>query len=76
MPTIMWHKNPECCFGQTFWVDPPGFDGKNLFQVQYIKSSVSENTNQPGLRYYNLWDTSHNQTDYQVELVKYSLILN
>jgi hypothetical protein len=57
MPTIMWHKNPECCFGQTFWVDPPGFDGKDLFQVQYIKSSVSENMNQPGLRYYNLWDT-------------------
>jgi hypothetical protein len=53
----MWHKNPECCFGQTFWVDPPGFDGKNLFQVQYIKSSISDNMNQPGLRYYNLWDT-------------------
>jgi hypothetical protein len=57
MPTLMWHKNPECCFGQTFWVDPPGFDDKNLFQVQYIKSSISENMNQPGLRYYNLWDT-------------------
>ena len=57
IPTLMWHKNPECCFGQTFWVDPPGFDGKNLFQVQYIKSSVSDNMNQPGLRYYNLWDT-------------------
>ena len=57
IPTLMWHKNPECCYGQTFWVDPPGFDGKNLFQVQYIKSSISENMNQPGLRYYNLWDT-------------------
>ena len=57
IPTLMWHKNPECCYGQTFWVDPPGFDGKNLFQVQYIKSSVSDNMNQPGLRYYNLWDT-------------------
>ena len=57
IPTLMWHKNPECCFGQTFWVDPPGFDGKNLLQVQYIKSSVSDNMNQPGLRYYNLWDT-------------------
>jgi len=57
IPTLMWHKNPECCFGQTFWVDPPGFDGKNLFQVQYIKSSISDNMNQPGLRYYNLWDT-------------------
>ena len=57
IPTLMWHKNPECCFGQTFYVDPPGFDNKNLFQVQYTKSSISENMNQPGLRYYNLWDT-------------------
>jgi hypothetical protein len=57
IPTLMWHKNPECCFGQTFYVDPPGFDGKNLFQVQYTKSTVSSNMNQPGLRYYNLWDT-------------------
>ena len=57
IPTLMWHKNPECCFGQTFYVDPSGFDNKNLFQVQYTKSTVSENMNQPGLRYYNLWDT-------------------
>jgi hypothetical protein len=57
IPTLMWHKNPECCFGQTFWVDPPGFDGLDLFQVQYLKSSVSQQMNQPGLRYYNLWDT-------------------
>ena len=27
----MWHKNPECCYGQTFWVDPPGFDNFKLF---------------------------------------------
>ena len=57
IPTLMWHKNPECCFGQTFHVDPPGFDGKDLFKVQYTKSNVSSNMNQPGLRYYNLWDT-------------------
>ena len=57
MPTLMWHKNTECCFGQTFYVDPPNFDGKNLFQVQYTKSNVSSNMNQPGLRYFNLWDT-------------------
>ena len=57
IPTLMWHKNPECCFGQTFYVDPPGFDGKDLFKVQYTKSNVSSNMNQPGLRYYNLWDT-------------------
>ena len=57
IPTLMWHKNPECCFGQTFYVDPPGFEGKNLFQVQYTKSAISQNMNQPGMRYYNLWDT-------------------
>lgn len=60
IPWLMWHKNPQCCFGQTFWVDPPGFDNKNLFQVQYLKSSINQDMNQPGLRYYNLWDTNAN----------------
>ena len=57
IPTLMWHKNPECCYGQTFWVDPPGFDGKDLFKVQYTKSKINQDMNQPGIRYYNLWDT-------------------
>jgi len=57
IPTLMWHKNPQCCFGQTFWVDPPGFEGKDLFKVQYTKSKINQDMNQPGLRYYNLWDT-------------------
>ena len=60
IPWIMWHKNPECCYGQTFWIDPPGFDGLDLFQVQYMKSSINSDMNQPGLRYYNLWDTNPN----------------
>ena len=60
IPWLMWHKNSECCFGQTFWVDPPGFDGKNLFQVQYLRSKINQDMNQPGLRYYNLWDTNAN----------------
>lgn len=60
LPWLMWHKNPNCCKGQTFWVDPPGFDNKNLFQVQYIRSKVNTDMNQPGLRYYNLWDTFAN----------------
>jgi len=60
IPTLMWHKNPECCYGQTFWVDPPGFDGKDLFQVQYIKSTKNGDMNQPGIRYYHLWDTNAN----------------
>jgi tRNA-guanine transglycosylase len=29
IPWLMWHKNPECCLGETFWVDPPGYDGLN-----------------------------------------------
>ena len=60
IPWLMWHKNRECCFGVTFWVDPPGFDDKELFKVQYIKSSKNSDMNQPGLRYYNLWDTYPN----------------
>ena len=60
IPWLMWHKNPECCFGQTFWVDPPGFDDKDLFKVQYIKSKKNSDMNQPGIRYYHLWDTNPN----------------
>jgi len=60
IPTLMWHKNRECCFGVTFWVDPPGFEDKDLFQVQYIRSTKNSDMNQPGLRYYNLWDTYAN----------------
>ena len=60
VPWLMWHKNPECCFGETFWVDPPGFDDKDLFKVQYIKSKKNSDMNQPGIRYYHLWDTNPN----------------
>jgi hypothetical protein len=60
IPWLMWHKNPDCCFGQTFWVDPPGFEDKKLFEVQFIKSKKNEDMNQPGIRYYHLWDTNPN----------------
>jgi len=60
IPWIMWHKNPECCFGDTFWVDPPGFDGKGLFEVHYMESNVNNDMNNPGLRYFHLWDTHPN----------------
>ena len=60
IPWLMWHKNPDCCFGQTFWVDPPGFEDKELFTVHYIKSTKNEDMNQPGIRYYHLWDTNPN----------------
>jgi len=57
IPWLMWHKNPECCYGETFWVDPPNFDDVDLFQVEYLKSTKNEDMNTPGLRYFNLWDT-------------------
>jgi hypothetical protein len=60
IPWLMWHKNPNCCLGQTFYVDPAGFDGLNLFQVHYMESNKNNDMNSPGLRYYNLWDNNPN----------------
>ena len=60
IPWLMWHKNSECCQGETFWVDPPNFEDINLFQVQYVKSTKNDGMNQPGIRYYHLWDTHRN----------------
>jgi len=60
LPWLMWHKNPECCLGQTFWIDPPGFEDFNLFQVEYIKSKKNSDMNDPGMRYFHLWDTNPN----------------
>jgi hypothetical protein len=60
LPWLMWHKNPECCKGETFWVDPPGFDEYELFQPYYIESTKNSDMNMPGIRYYQLWDTNAN----------------
>ena len=66
LPWLMWHKNPECCMGETFWVDPPGFDNLELFEtgVRYIQSSKNDDMNVPGIRYYHLWDTNPNPDGY------------
>ena len=67
LPWLMWHKNPECCLGETFWVDPPGFDDEEeivLFQPHYLQSTKNEDMNSPGLRYYHLWDTNVNPDGY------------
>lgn len=55
MPTLMWHKSTGATIGQTFWIDPPGYD---LCIPYYIKSTKSLNMNDPGIRYYHLWDTN------------------
>ena len=66
LPWLMWHKNPECCMGETFWVDPPGFDGLELFEngVRYIQSTKNDDMNELGIRYYHLWDTNANPDGY------------
>jgi hypothetical protein len=70
----MWHKNPECCNGETFWVDPPGFDDlpndDYLFKVHYLQSTKNEDMNSPGLRYYNLWDTNPTVSEYPSRIGK------
>ena len=64
IPWLMWHKNPSCCYGETFWVDPAGYEDKGLFEVQYIQSTKNAGMNQPGIRYYHLWDTHTNADGY------------
>jgi hypothetical protein len=64
IPWLMWHKNPDCCNGQTFWVDPPGFDELDLFHVQNLQSTKNVDMNSPGIRYYHLWDTNPNLDGY------------
>lgn len=59
IPWLMWHKSSTGQMGETFYVDPDvGVQG--LFQVKYMKSAVDNDMNNPGLRYYHLWDTHVN----------------
>lgn len=53
MPTLMWHKSTGNTIGQTFMIDPPGYD---LCYPHYMKSRPNRDMNNPGLRYYQLWD--------------------
>ena len=55
IPTLMWHKTTGTTIGQTFYVDPQGYD---LFYPNYMKSKKDNDFNTPGMRYYNLWDTN------------------
>ena len=55
IPTLMWHKSTGNTIGETFWIDPPGYD---LCNPYYIKSTENVDMNDPGIRYYHLWDTN------------------
>lgn len=64
IPWLMWHKSDSFCSGEIFYVDPEGFDELNLFTVNYIKSNKNEDMNNPGMRYYHLWDTHPGDDGY------------
>ncbi len=53
LPTLMWHKSTGNTIGQTFMIDPPNY---NLCVPHYMKSSKNPDMNDPGLRYFQLWD--------------------
>ena len=55
LPTLMWHKSSGSSIGETFWIDPPGYD---LCTPHYIRSTRNIDMNDPGIRYYHLWDTN------------------
>ena len=61
LPWLMWHKSPTCCIGETFYVSPPDFivnDREPLVKPHYIKSTKNDDMNNPGIRYYFLWDNN------------------
>lgn len=58
IPTLMWHKNSGSTIGQTFYVDPPNKTG--ICVPYFIKSTKNEDMNQPGIRFFNLWDGNEN----------------
>ena len=55
IPNLLWHKKNTNTIGQTFWIDPPGYD---LCVPYYIKSTKNVDMNDPGIRYFHLWDTN------------------
>jgi hypothetical protein len=56
LPTLMWHKSTGGTIGESFYIDPPGYP--DLCQPHYIKSTKNVDMNDPGIRYYQLWDTN------------------
>lgn len=55
IPTLMWHKSTGNTMGETFYIDPVGYD---LCYPYYIKSTRNIDMNDPGIRYFHLWDTN------------------
>ena len=55
IPNLMWHKSNTIKIGQDFYIDPVGYE---LCVPYFIKSSKNIDMNDPGIRYFHLWDTN------------------
>jgi hypothetical protein len=55
IPTLMWHKTTGSTIGQSFYIDPIGYD---LLEPSYMLSLKNEDMNLPGMRYYHLYDNN------------------
>ncbi len=55
IPNLMWHKSSGSTIGQEFYIDPVGYD---LCTPYFIKSTKNVDMNDPGIRYFHLWDTN------------------
>jgi hypothetical protein len=58
IPWLMWHKTTGTTIGESFYTLPPNSTGVTPC---YMISSKDDNMNNPGLRYYHLWDVSENR---------------
>ena len=56
LPTLMWHKSTTPKVGETFYIDPPSQVG--LCVPYYMRSTKNQDMNNPGIRFYNLWDNN------------------
>jgi hypothetical protein len=61
IPTVMWHKGTNCCSGETFYIDPP-VNGGGFMEQGLLLSSKNSDMNNPGIRYYTLWDNHSTST--------------
>ena len=55
LPTVMWHKTTGTTIGLDLFIDPVGY---NLCNPYYIQSNENADMNDPGIRYYQLWDNN------------------
>jgi hypothetical protein len=62
LPTLMWHKTTGTTIGADFFISPVGYD--DLCVPYYIKSNKNDDMNDPGIRYYHLWDNNPDENNH------------